>query len=36
MKKAYWELARFLCRDGVVFPAGGVKAAWDEKWNIFG
>ena len=35
-KKAYWELARILCRDGVVFPAGGVKAAWDEKWIIFG
>ena len=35
-KKAYWELARILRRDGVVFPAGGVKAAWDEKWMIFG
>ena len=30
-KKAYWELARILRRDGVVFPAGGVKAAWDES-----
>ena len=35
-KKAYWELARILRRDGVIFPAGGVKAAWDEKWVIFG
>ena len=30
-KKAYWELARILRRDGVVFPAGGVKAVWDES-----
>ena len=34
--KAYWELARILRRDGVDFPAGGVKAVWDEKWMIFG
>ena len=26
-KKAYWELARILRKDGVIFPAGGVKAA---------
>ena len=35
-KNAYWEMARILRRDGVIFPAGGVKAAWDEKWIIFG
>ena len=35
-KNVYWEMARILRRDGVIFPAGGVKAAWDEKWIIFG
>ena len=33
--KAYWELAGILHKDGVIFPAGGVKVAWDEKWTIF-
>ena len=35
VKKVNWELARILRRDAV-FPAGGVKATWDENWNIFG
>ena len=30
-KKAYWESARIPRRDGVIFPAGGVRAAWNEK-----
>ena len=35
-KKAYRESARILRRDGVIFPAGGIKAARDEKWVILG
>ena len=35
-KKSYWELGRILRRDGISFPDGRIKRAWDEKWEIFG
>ena len=35
-KKSYWELGRILRRDGISFPDGEIKCAWDEKWEIFG
>ena len=35
-KHSYWELGRIIRRDGITFPTGGIKGAWDEKWSIFG
>ena len=35
-KQTYWELARILRREGISFPPGGIKEAWDEKWSVFG
>ena len=30
-KHSYWELGRILRREGITFPIGGIKGAWDEK-----
>ena len=35
-KHSYWELGRILRREGITFPIGGIKGAWDEKWPVFG
>ena len=35
-KNSYWELGRILRRDEISFSDGGIKRAWDEKWEIFG
>ena len=35
-KKSYFELGRILRKEGIRFPMGGIKGAWDEKWSIFG
>ena len=35
-KKSYFELGRILRKEGIHFPTGGIKGAWDEKWSIFG
>ena len=35
-KNSYWELGRILRRDGISFANGGIKRAWDEKWEVFG
>ena len=35
-KHAYWELGRILRKEGITFPTGGIKGAWDEKWSVFG
>ena len=35
-KQTYWELARISRRNGISFPPGGIKEAWDEKWSVFG
>ena len=35
-KHSYWELGRILRREGIMFPTGGIKGAWDEKWSVFG
>ena len=35
-KHSYWELGRILRREGITFPIGGIKEAWDEKWSVFG
>ena len=34
-KQTYWELARIRRREGISFPPGGIKEAWDEKWSVF-
>ena len=35
-KKAYYQLGRIFCQEGIYFPQGGIKGAWDEKWSVFG
>ena len=35
-KKSYYELSRILRQEGISFPHGGIKGAWDEKWSVFG
>ena len=35
-KHSYWEIGRILRREGITFPIGGIKEAWNEKWSVFG
>ena len=35
-KRSYFELGRIIRKEGICFPMGRIKGAWDEKWTIFG